>query len=89
MLLKDISDQISAIRIRRAKHSDETRDCRSDEWRVEEGEKYCTGVEEEEGFLDCAARRARLRRERENRAAPLGMTIEERGGDERTADNCD
>jgi hypothetical protein len=60
-------------------------------WRVarEEGGRYCTVVEAEEGFLDCAARRARLRRGRENRAAPLGMTVGERCRDEWTTDNCD
>src|SRR5208282_261013 len=33
-----------------------------------------TEAKREERFLDCAARRAKLRRVRENRAAPLGMT---------------
>src|SRR5208337_1758153 len=37
------------------------------------GEK--SGRETEERSLDCATRRAKLRRGRENRVAPLGMTM--------------
>jgi hypothetical protein len=52
------------------------------EWnfRVEtiNGAKTPTVLEAEEGSLDYATRRAKMRRERKNRVAQLGMTAEER-----------
>jgi hypothetical protein len=63
----DISDQISAIGRQKKAYTE-----------IAEDTEFAERRKAEEGSLDYATRRAKMRRGRKNRVAPLGMTKRER-----------